>query len=147
MLLDQTNGYTVVLDTTVVAGPLVSSALVLGHTYALMVRATDLSGTGRYSEPVFFTVVQTTLSLSAPPVLHAADVVVTVTMGPAGATPTGNVLLFIDDIGEGTGVLVDGVTVFTIPSLASGSHTVLATYAAQNGFLAGSGTTTAFVAA
>jgi predicted small lipoprotein YifL len=80
----------------------------------------------------------TTMTLSAPAVTYGENGIVTVTVGSAGETPTGNVSLSVDGGAATTQELINGSSTFTIPSPSAGSHTLDATYAAQGNFGASS---------
>ncbi len=87
--------------------------------------------------------IATTTSIGAPTVTYPANGLVTVTVGAAAGTPTGNVELFVD--GSATPItqaLLGGSTTFTLTGLAAGVHTLSANYAAQGSFLASSNTGT-----
>ena len=80
----------------------------------------------------------TTMTLSAPTVTYGANGIVTVTVSSASGTPTGNVSLSVDGGAATTQGLINGSTAFTITSPSAGTHTLNATYAAQDAFGASS---------
>jgi hypothetical protein len=81
-------------------------------------------------------VVTTAIAINAPAITYNANglVTLTVTSTPTGFTPTGNVTLSVDNATPLSQALVAGSAVFTVPAPNAGSHTLLATYATQNGF-------------
>jgi FtsP/CotA-like multicopper oxidase with cupredoxin domain len=94
----------------------------------------SMSGTG---------VVTTAIAINAPTVTYNANGLVTLTVSavPSG-TPTGNVTLSVDGGAAISQALTAGVSTFTITAPNAGNHTLLANYAAQNGFLASTATGT-----
>ena len=89
-------------------------------------------------------VVNTAITINAPAVLYNANGTVTVTVSatPATFTPTGNVTLAVDGGAAISQALTAGASTFTITAPNAGNHTLLANFAAQNGFLASSATGT-----
>lgn len=80
----------------------------------------------------------TTTSINAPGVTYGQDSVVTVTVNSGALAATGSVSLTVDGGSPVTQALAAGVAVFTLTAPASGSHAVLASYAAQGNFLGSS---------
>jgi Big-like domain-containing protein/BACON domain-containing protein len=78
--------------------------------------------------------IPTSLSLTAPPVTAPANASVTVTVTAGGSTPTGMVSLTVDGSAPLTASLSAGQATFTLSSPVAGSHTLVGSYAAQNGF-------------
>jgi hypothetical protein len=75
-------------------------------------------------------------------VTFGADARVTVTVSAAGATPTGRVTLTVDGTSLAPQPLVNGATVFTLPALSAGTHSLAANYPAQDSFAASAATGT-----
>jgi len=78
----------------------------------------------------------TTTTITAPPIVYGQNRVVTVSVAPAAAT--GNVTLSVDGGAPLTLALAGGSAVFTLATPAAGTHTLVANYAAQGAFAAGS---------
>lgn len=110
-------------------------------------QSVTLTATDNFGETAFtyFTLtvnpVATTTTITAPAIVYGADGVVTVTVGPAVAglaTPTGNVALAVDGGTAITQALANGTTVFTLPGLTAGPHSLAASYTVQGDFAASS---------
>jgi hypothetical protein len=71
---------------------------------------------------------------------YGGEETVIVNLTSGSGTPTGQVSLTVDSGTTQTATLVNGSATFTLSGLTAGSHTLSAKYAAQNGYLAGSGT-------
>jgi hypothetical protein len=84
----------------------------------------------------------TTTALSAPAIAYGTNASITVTVSSGAGTPTGNVSLTVDGGAPLTQALSGESTVFTIPGLQAGDHTLSASYAAQGTFDASSATGT-----
>ena len=84
----------------------------------------------------------TSMTLSAPEVTYNANGFVTITMSSAGAVPTGNVSLIVDNGTPMIQTLSNGSTIFMIPTPSAPSHDLSATYAKQGNFDASSTTGT-----
>ena len=84
----------------------------------------------------------TSIAIAAPSVAYGNSAPVTVTVSSLGGTPTGNVSLTVDGGSPLTQTLADGVTVFSIPNLSAGAHSLSASYAAQDIFRAATQTAT-----
>src|SRR5207237_511708 len=83
----------------------------------------------------------TTTSISAPAITYGADGLVTVTVAAqdsSAGTPTGSVTLSVDGGAPLSQALVSGSTTFTISNPNAGDHSLSASYAAQNNFIASS---------
>jgi len=84
-------------------------------------------------------IVPTTTGVSAPAITYGANGTVTVTVSSTSSAPTGNVTLSVDG-GTATSQVLSAVTgnsssaIFTITKPTAGSHTLSASYAAQNGY-------------
>ncbi len=87
----------------------------------------------------------TTVSINAPAVTYPANGLVTVTVSSPAGTPTGSVSLSVDGGAALTSTLGGGSATFTLNRPAAGTHALSASYAAQNGFGAGSATGTLVV--
>jgi len=88
--------------------------------------------------PASAPVIPTTLALTAPSVAVPANASVGVTVSASGGTPTGSVSLAVDGGAPLTASLSAGQASFTLTSPSAGSHSLVGTYAAQNGFAASS---------
>ena len=107
-----------------VAGP-ESALLTINSNYQVQPNLTiSMTGSG---------VIATTTSVSAQAVTYGQNGLVTVTVAPSA---TGNVTLSLDGGAATSQPLVGGSATFTVTAPSAGSHTLLANYAAQNGFLA-----------
>jgi large repetitive protein len=80
----------------------------------------------------------TTASILAASLTYGANATVTVSVGAMTGTPTGSVALSLDNGTATTQALSNGSATFTITKPTAGSHTLTATYAAQNSFPASS---------
>jgi hypothetical protein len=109
-----------------------SAAVVITDDAAGSPQTVSLTGAGAQAA--------TTTSISAPAISYgtAANVTVTVTSGQG--TVSGNVSLIVDNSSPFTQPLSGGWTVFTVSGLGGGSHSLIASYAAQGGFAASSAT-------
>ena len=79
----------------------------------------------------------TTTSISAPAITFGANGLVTVAVAavdPSAGTPTGNVSLSVDGGAAVSQALTNGSTIFTVSTPGGGSHSLSASYAAQNNF-------------
>ena len=87
----------------------------------------------------------TTVSITAPPISYGAtsNPIISVTSG--SGTVTGSVTLAVDGGAPASQSLSSGSTTFSIPGLSTGKHVLVANYAAQGNFLAGSFTDTLVV--
>ena len=83
-------------------------------------------------------VVGTNMTLTANPITYGQNGSIIVGLTPTTGTiaPSGNVTLSVDGGPAVMQSLVNGSTTFTITAPALGSHTLVANYAAQNGFQA-----------
>lgn len=118
-----------------VAGPSNATITFTTNDPAHPTLGVSMTGTG---------VVTSAIAINAPTVTYNANGVVTVTVSgtPNTFTPTGNVTLAVDGGAPISQALAAGVSTFTITAPNAGNHTLLANYAAQNGFLASSATGT-----
>ena len=82
----------------------------------------------------------TTTTILAPPITFGQNGVVTVNVASAAGTVTGNVTLSVDGGAPITQALSGGSAIFTLTTPATGTHTLLANYAAQGTFAASSAT-------
>jgi hypothetical protein len=87
----------------------------------------------------------TTLSISAPTVTYGNNAVVTVNLTSPGGTPEGNVNLTVTSTNYGEFTYTqalgsNGAATFMFPGWDAGSYSLSASYAAQDGFGASSGT-------
>jgi FtsP/CotA-like multicopper oxidase with cupredoxin domain len=80
----------------------------------------------------------TTTSIVAPPITYGQNGLVTVNVTSPAGTVTGNVTLSVDGGAPIAQALVNGSTQFTVLTPAAGSHTLVASYAAQGTFAASS---------
>jgi hypothetical protein len=80
----------------------------------------------------------TSININAPTITFNANGSVTVTVSSVAGTPGGNVSLSVDGGAATSRALVNGSTTFTLTSPAAGTHTLLASYAAQGNFAASS---------
>jgi hypothetical protein len=76
----------------------------------------------------------TAVQIQVANVTYNADGSANVTVTSAAGVPTGNVSLTVDGGPPVTQPLVNGSTVFVIPAPAAGTHTLVATYAAQGNY-------------
>jgi Bacterial Ig-like domain (group 3)/MBG domain (YGX type)/Abnormal spindle-like microcephaly-assoc'd, ASPM-SPD-2-Hydin/Multicopper oxidase len=90
-------------------------------------------------------VIGTNVTVAAPAITYGQDGTVTVTATSGTATPTGNVTLSVDGGAPITKALTAGSASFTITAPSAGSHALAASYAAQNGFQANTGSSTLVV--
>jgi len=92
-------------------------------------------------------VVATNVTVAAPAITYGQDGTVTVTVAATSgtATPTGNVTLSVDGGAPITKALTAGSAGFTITAPNTGSHSLAASYAVQNGFQANTGSGTLVV--
>src|SRR5262249_56897386 len=74
------------------------------------------------------------LSISAPPVTFPSSALVTVTVNSSAGTPTGIVSLSVDGGAPLTASLSGGRAQFQLSNLSPGTHTLNATYPAQQSF-------------
>jgi hypothetical protein len=81
----------------------------------------------------------TTTAVAAPAITFPANGVVTVTVTSAAGVPGGVVSLSVDGVAQSPLALVSGSANFTIAGLATGTHSLSASYAAQGNFGASSG--------
>jgi hypothetical protein len=88
----------------------------------------------------------TTTAVSAPASTYGTNASITVTVSSSGGTPTGNVSLTVDGGTPRTQALSGGSTLFSIPGLRAGDHTLSASFAAQGTFDTSSATGTLTVA-
>src|SRR5438270_8859742 len=81
-------------------------------------------------------IVGTTTAITAPGITYGVDGVITVGVAQTFGTlaPTGSVTLTVDGGAPLTQPLSAGSATFTMTTPAAGSHTLVANYAAQNGF-------------
>jgi hypothetical protein len=113
-----------------VAGP-ESALLTINSNYTAQPNMTvSMTGSG---------VVTTTTAISALPITYGQNGTVGVTVTASSGTPSGNVTLSVDGGAAVSQALVGGSASFTITTPTAGSHTLVANYAAQNGFLASTG--------
>jgi uncharacterized delta-60 repeat protein len=84
----------------------------------------------------------TTTTITAPTATNGSDATVTVSVACPGATPTGTVSLTVDGGTPLTQTLTSGVATFTVSGLATGDHSLSASYAAQGAFDASTATGT-----
>jgi hypothetical protein len=89
----------------------------------------------------------TTTSVTAPGIAYGTDGSVTVSVSSTAGTPAGNVSLSVDSGAPMTQALSNGFTTFTIANPGVGTHTLIATYAAQGNFGASSASGTLGVGA
>jgi len=90
-----------------------------------------------------FKVTATSITITSPSVTYGSNAQVTVAVTSIhGGTPTGNVSLTVDNGLPITQGLVNGASTFTLSGLQVGIHSLSASYSAQNGFAAASGTGT-----
>jgi hypothetical protein len=80
----------------------------------------------------------TSTQISAPPITFGNNGSVVVTVASAAGTPTGNVVLTVDNGAPVPQPLTGGMATFTIPGLSAGDHNLSASYADQGAFLASS---------
>ena len=78
----------------------------------------------------------TSMVITAPGIVFGNTASVTVAVNSAGGTPPGNVSLTVDGGAPQIAPLSSGPAQFSIPGLAGGNHTLVATYAAQDIFQA-----------
>jgi FtsP/CotA-like multicopper oxidase with cupredoxin domain len=92
-------------------------------------------------------IVGTNVTVAAPAITYGHDGTVTVTVAATSgtATPTGNVTMSVDGGGPITKALTAGSATFAVTAPNAGSHTLAASYAAQNGFQANTGSGTLVV--
>ena len=76
----------------------------------------------------------TTIAIQAPSITFGNNGSVTVTASSTAGTPTGNISLSVDGGTAQVLALTSGAATFTVSGLAAGSHTLLASYAAQGNF-------------
>jgi sugar lactone lactonase YvrE len=95
----------------------------------------QLSGVGVVASP-------TTTNISAPSITYGGAASVTVSVSSGQGTVTGNVSLTVDNGAPLMQPLVSGSTLFSVSGLGSGSHSLSASYSAQDNFAASSGTGT-----
>jgi len=113
----------------------------LSAGYAAQPGFSASSGTG--SLTVIFTSTET--AITAPPVNYPFNASVTVAVSDPSATPTGSVTLSVDGGPNMTQTLASGSTIFTVPGLGIGTHTLSASYPTQPGFAASSSTSTVVI--
>jgi hypothetical protein len=82
----------------------------------------------------------TMTTLSAPAISYGTNGSITVTVHSNGGTPTGNVSLSVDNSTPLTQALTGGQTVFTIPGLHAGDHSLSASYAGEGNYWVSSAT-------
>jgi hypothetical protein len=88
----------------------------------------------------------TTMTIDAPAITCGADATVVVNVNSPAGNPTGDVLLTVDGGAPMTRPLIgDPSATFTIPAPTVGTHSLVATFAAQNGFASISATGTLVV--
>jgi hypothetical protein len=92
-------------------------------------------------------IVGTNTALTAPGITYGVDGVITVAVAQTTGTlaPTGSVTLTVDGGAPLTQPLSAGSATFTMTTPAAGSHTLVANYAAQNGFQSSTGNGTLVV--
>jgi uncharacterized repeat protein (TIGR03803 family) len=100
------------------------------------------SGGGSGYGTVFEIPRATSTAITAPTVTYNSSGQVTVTVTSASGTPTGNVALTVDGGSPITQALANGASTFSLSGLHAGVHSLSATYSAQNGLAASSGTGT-----
>ena len=81
-------------------------------------------------------VVGTNTTISAPAITYGANGVITVSVAATSGTPSGNVTLAVDGGAPLSKTLSAGSATFNLTAPAAGTHTLVANYAAQNGFQA-----------
>ncbi len=84
--------------------------------------------------------VASTTAILAPPITYGDTANITVSVTSGQNTVTGNVSLAVDSGSPITQALSGGSSTFTISGLTGGSHSLTASFAAQNGFAASSAT-------
>jgi FtsP/CotA-like multicopper oxidase with cupredoxin domain len=92
-------------------------------------------------------IVGTNTAITAPGITYGVDGVITVAVAQTTGTlaPTGSVTLTVDGGAPLTQPLSAGSATFTMTTPAAGSHTLVANYAAQNGFQSSTGNGTLVV--
>ena len=81
-------------------------------------------------------VIGTNATISAPAITYGANGVITVTVAATSGTPSGNVTLAVDGGVPLSKTLAPARATFNLTAPAAGTHTLVANYAAQNGFQA-----------
>ena len=148
MVDSQTLGSPVALTGGVATSSPISSLSVTTHNVqAVYSGDTNFAGnSGMLTQTVTKANTTTLVSSSANPSPPGQPVTFTATVGvnaPGSGTPTGTVQFVIDGIANTANVVTTaGVTTatFSTSALASGTHTVMASYSGDGNFLAGSGT-------
>lgn len=79
----------------------------------------------------------TTIGLTAPTITFNANGNVTVTVGSVAGVPTGIITLTVDGGAPQANILVNGRATFVVPTPSAGDHPLVAAYAAQGTFAAG----------
>jgi N-acetylneuraminic acid mutarotase len=130
---------------TVTSGPATVSASTLTITGAGSVVVTaNQAGNSNYAaatavqQTIKVNKATTTASLTASPttIAPAASIIFTATLTNVGATPTGSVTFMDGKTQLGTGALSGGVATYTTTKLATGSHSVTASYGGDANYLA-----------
>jgi hypothetical protein len=135
--------------------------LTFGSTYYYRIQAVDNGFTGASEQSynstsavvsnwvgplTFVAAVTTNMTITAPAINYGQDGIVTVNvLATGGAVPTGNVTLTVDGGAATAAALANGSAIFTITKPTAGSHALVASYAAQDGFSASSATGTLIV--
>jgi hypothetical protein len=139
-------------------GCTVSSPLAVGNTCTIIVTFSP-SGVGTRTATVSITddagdspqsitltgtgtLAATSLSITAPTISYGSAASVTVTLSSGQGTVTGSVSLTVDNGTPLTQPLSGGSSIFSVNSLAVGSHNLSASYSAQGNFGASSSTAT-----
>jgi Ca2+-binding RTX toxin-like protein len=109
-------------------------------TYTFLFSVTDDNGaSGAATVKVNVLNPATNTSISAPTVTYGQDGMVKVTVGSTNTTPpTGIVTLSVDGGSPLSGTLVNGSYTFDVGIRSAGDHSLLASFAAQNGFFGSS---------
>jgi autotransporter-associated beta strand protein len=116
-----------------------SQGALMSAFFASTIYTLSVDYAGGSGHDVVLTIVGTTTTgIDAPAITYGSDGKVTVTVSSSSGTPTGNVSLSVDGGPDIVQVLNSGSSIFTLPGLNAGPHTLVASYAAQNGFAASS---------